>query len=140
MAVQIQDQTMTIEMLSHEIKRWFRYRVFHIAKNWTEADLACKNIGGHLVSLQDETEWNEVLGFIETECSSERGFWTSGTRLHNGTFTWKYRNPEINSALWFPGQPGGDGDCLHLHENMDYKLNDFYCSTKMCYICDLSQI
>ena len=61
-----------------------------------------------------------------------------GGRKVNGIWRWQGRvTGKIGYKLWGASEPSGDGDCIMIAQNMNYKFNDSPCtSTSFCFFCE----
>lgn len=69
---------------------------------WDEAVARCEEMGGHLVTIKDEAEYNKVVDIMET--SSAKFVWLGSYRAEDGL--WYYVTGErMTYAVWEVGEP-----------------------------------
>ena len=80
------------------------YRVFNKVKTWDEAEKYCRSLGGHLVTITDETE-NEFVKGIATTDGNKNLFWMGLYREYIGG-SWKWVTGEKAEYFnWAIGEP-----------------------------------
>ena len=106
-------------------------------KNWNDAEDFCQKEGGHLASVTSNATRDFVVeGMNRTGLDSA---WIGGNDIEEkGVWEWTDCTPwEV--TFWAPGQPSGDGDCLHHVFNMpwathlNHKWNDWNCDSRETY-------
>ncbi|XP_031440630.1 C-type lectin domain family 4 member E-like [Clupea harengus] len=83
--------------------------------NWTESRDACVTMGGHLVIINSQQEWE----FLKTK---GEGHWIGLTDVHEeDSWRWVDNTPLTYPKFWGTNQPDnyGDGeDCCHKSPNI----------------------
>jgi len=101
--------------------------------NWPDAQQACQEWGGHLVSIRSAEEQAQVAGFIQTQEPT----WTGGNDLlEEGAFTWTDGTP-FSYTNWHEDEPnnaGGREDCVAMWGANEW--NDWFCSSTAWYACE----
>ena len=64
------------------------------------------------------------------------GIWVATTKIGIGNYTWERNEQLIDSSLWRQNEPSGDGICVEMRVDMDYRLNDLYCGDSNLVICE----
>ena len=124
------------------------YQVFKADISWTDAQKACAALGGHLVVISDEAEYDEILRLAEDAGITR--IWIGCHRI-NGVDTWETDEPGYIN--WAKGEPTYvdrndqvSEDYFMLWNNNGWACNDnrddpckdypdFYSGT-MGYICE----
>ena len=103
------------------------YKLFDTGFTWIEANLYCEDLGGHLVTINDELE-QKFVELILTD-GTKNSYWIGGYRTTNNNFTW-VTGELMNYTNWAPGQPDnwtGSDDCLMIYRlqnpEQGYSLN-----------------
>ena len=125
------------------------YKVIKQDCSWTEAQQACISMGGHLVVIDDQDEYNEVVAMAEAEGVTR--VWIGCHRV-NGQMVWEKETDGF--IIWAKGEPTfvdtNDKvaeDYIMLWNNNGWACNDnrddpckdypqFYSGT-MGFICEL---
>lgn len=81
------------------------YTVINECMTWQEAEQYCEEHGGHLATIANEEEWNEVLAVMQQ--SGKEIFWLGGTRSGDD-FTWVDGTP-FTYSVFASGEPNDDG-------------------------------
>lgn len=104
--------------------------------NWFEADRHCRQLGGGLLSLQNQTQLQQINTWLNTTASFTAEFWTSGNTLgQKGDYYWQSTGERANYLPWSTGQPQiYAGDCLVLYANnyTNWGVTDFRLTVKTC--------
>ncbi|MDD6089159.1 MAG: lectin-like protein [Candidatus Limivicinus sp.] len=124
------------------------YQVFREDISWTEAAKKCQDLGGHLVVISDEAEFDEIVALAEANGISR--VWI-GLHRENGHEVWV--NGQDGYVRWAKGEPSYvdvndqvSEDYVMLWDNRGWAYNDnrddpckdypaFYSGT-MGYICE----
>ena len=106
------------------------------------AALTCNNIGGRLISLDDEREFHamqQILKHLPNNPTSQEAFWV-GAQVNRitGKFEWE-NGVKVKHGFWAKDQPAYDGnktvtECVLMVPIFDYKLDDFNCSLSASFI------
>ena len=114
---------------------------------WTEANSYCRNLGGHLVQLENQDQLQflqQGLNFVDgTSWTSHHYWWTSAADQDDeGSWIWSNSKKNVADFLWAENEPDncpdnsigvcvGDENCGALVSNgeaiADYYLKDFDC-------------
>ncbi|KAG2468454.1 asialoglycoprotein receptor 1 [Polypterus senegalus] len=106
--------------------------------DWNSARDYCISWEGHLLVVDNDTEWMFVTSFTKP-----RYYWIGLTDERTGKWEWvDGTDYKMHSQHWKPGQPdnwkghglGGGEDCAHLHN--DGRYNDDHCSRQYFYVCE----
>ncbi len=105
-----------------------KYTLFNRDFSWTEAKEWCESQGGHLVTIQDETEWNTVKTLL-----SQNGAYPVWLGAESTSGTWKWVTGEtMGFSDWEESQPDNANGLEHYlgthnyDRNYDcYKWNDY---------------
>ena len=100
-----------------KIFRGHRYKVFTEKTSWHDARDKCKELGGHLVIINDEQENNFVVQLMREAAAASGEF--EGTFVFAGAsdeakekqWIWVDGSP-VNFSLWMKGQPNNGGNPL----------------------------
>ena len=129
------------------------YQIFTENVSWDEAEQKCKDLGGHLVAINDEEEYNKVCELLGTV--SAKYVWIGCYRSSAGIMTWT-NGEEIDYYNWAYREPsykdsydGTAEDYIMLARQSDgsWKYNDSrmdpmadyarYYSGNIAYICEI---
>ncbi|GFR88225.1 macrophage mannose receptor 1-like [Elysia marginata] len=98
------------------------------------ADTQCSKLGGYLVEIDDQAEYN----FLKGEISDVQGDrFLSGANSVNGQGD--YRNWHSNMPVTFfqwKSNKTHSKPCIELHRSSDFKYNDIACSSKAKFVCE----
>ncbi|XP_032592009.1 C-type lectin domain family 4 member M-like isoform X1 [Drosophila grimshawi] len=109
-----------------------------VKKNWYAAVHRCHQLGAHLVSVQNQTEYDAIIAklsphkryWIDVNDLSEEGKYISHTTGIGAAFLNWY--PAFN-----PDNYGGNEDCGSFwYVGNRYGMNDFNCFCKCNFICE----
>lgn len=152
------------ESTTEEVKKVSSYSVHFGDVTWGEAVKACQNMGGHLVTIDSEEEFNQIMSLI-APYDKKSVFFLGGWRSADSyEYYWIDNNGyQYGSALngnshWLPGEPtfydqstGTAEDCMMMYYNNDvgqWIYNDVpgnyldfadYKSGRVAYICEIEQ-
>lgn len=111
-------------------------------KTWDAALVDCQALGGHLVYIEHEEEWDMISDFIEAHWNATGGWWIwVGARASppgSTSFAWG----SGQAATWFPAswwqsyRPGDSPDCMAVHPVSRLPLSARSCSYNMPYVCE----
>ncbi len=87
------------------------YRYFVHPVSWAEADVYCRNLGGHLVTISDAAE-NEFVRLMMQNGGYGEAWIGSNDIGHVGTYTWVTGEP-FTYSNWSPGEPNNGGGVQH---------------------------
>ncbi|XP_034478829.1 macrophage mannose receptor 1-like [Drosophila innubila] len=113
--------------------------------NWYEADRTCRSLGAELLSVQNQTQLQQIEKWLNTTLPFTLDFWTSGNSLgQKGVYFWQSNGEQARNMPWSPGQPrSADGDCLSLIANKlhntgyyDYGLKVNNCTFWASIVCE----
>lgn len=104
--------------------------------NWYEADRHCRQLGGGLLSLQNQTQLQQINTWLNATASFTAEFWTSGNMLgQKADYYWQSTGERASYLPWSTGQPQiYAGDCLVLYANnyTNWGVNNFRLTVKTC--------
>jgi len=114
------------------------YSFVKTAVTWPQADHACKQWGGQLVTIMDAKQNAYILGELARRWMG--GSWMGyNDRAAEGKWTWLYGNGCANYKNWKGGEPNGHRreNCGEIVHGWGWKgqWNDLGCNQKRSYIC-----
>ena len=131
------------------------YQVFNEDISWDAAEQKCKDMGGHLVAINDEEEFNKVCELLNG--TNAKYAWVGCYRSSSGNFTWT-NGDSIDYYNWAPNEPsvtdsydGTAEDYIMLARQSDgsWKYNDsrmnpvadysYYYSGRVAYVCEITE-
>lgn len=113
--------------------------------NWREADRHCSSLNAGLLSLENESQLQEISQWLNVTEPWIYEFWTSGNSLgHKGSYYWQSTGEQAKFLPWSAGQPQpANGDCLTLYANdhnlfgfFNYRLSVRDCSATAPLVCE----
>ncbi|XP_034478828.1 C-type lectin 37Da-like [Drosophila innubila] len=116
--------------------------------NWYEADRHCRSLGAGLLSIQNQTQLQQIEQWIAVKAPWVLDFWTSGNSLgQTGAYYWQSTGELARYLPWSPSQPQTkNGDCLVLESNKystagysDFRLSNKNCTHFGPHICEQQQ-
>ncbi|KAL7736060.1 hypothetical protein ACLKA6_003798 [Drosophila palustris] len=111
--------------------------------NWFEADRHCRSMGAELLSVQNQTQLEQIGKWLRKETHSFREFWTSGNSLggQKGTYYWQSTGELVPYLPWSNQPQPAKGDCLMLDSNYSYEflMSITNCTNYMPLICEQQQ-
>lgn len=103
------------------------YQIFKADVSWAEAQSRCRELGGHLVVINNQEELDEVVRLAENYGIDR--LWIGGHRV-DGTIVWE-TGEEVSFVPWGQGEPsyydsfdGVSEDYLLLWNNNGWVYND----------------
>lgn len=105
-------------------------------RSYAAAEADCVDQGGHLVSIHDQAELDEVVaGAFAVQGNS---WWIGLDDLADeGSFVWTDGSP-VDFESWAPGEPNDYDqveDCGHIADWAGGAWNDLYCDAAIPYVC-----
>eukprot|EP00057_Strongylocentrotus_purpuratus_P024473 XP_011678947.1 PREDICTED: C-type mannose receptor 2 [Strongylocentrotus purpuratus] len=107
-------------------------------KSWSDAQDYCQDLGGDLVTIETEREFNFLVDHYRYRYSN-KGFWIGLKYMSDGTYRWETEISEYPSdgSQWDSGKPDGAASGQHCVEfSAAQSYNDEDCSTALYYICE----
>ncbi|KAM8711232.1 hypothetical protein ACLKA7_000382 [Drosophila subpalustris] len=113
--------------------------------NWYEGDRLCRSLGAELLSLQNQTQLQQIEKWLNTTLPFVLDVWTSGNSLgQKGAYFWQGSGEQAKYLPWKTGQPQpAEGDCLTLQATKlantgysDYGLMVRQCSFWASLVCE----
>ena len=109
-------------------------------RNWTAAEDFCREEGGHLASMIDESFKDQILE--EMTKTRHEGIWLGGNDIEEKS-VWKWVDcTPWSVTFWAPGAPDSiHPECLALvlnspgHTHLNKKWNDRNCGDKLGFLC-----
>nr|XP_017015860.2 C-type lectin 37Db-like [Drosophila takahashii] len=102
---------------------------------WSEADGICRQMGGHLASLQSNQEWQALEGIV----SHSRFFWLDINDVASkGKYVSETTGENATFLKWDHNEPNnwnGNENCVHL-KAVTFLMNDVSCSSTYNFICE----
>ncbi|XP_020800741.1 C-type lectin domain family 4 member G-like isoform X2 [Drosophila serrata] len=103
---------------------------------WTTAVMKCRDMNAHLVSLQNEDEWNA----LRENLNQEHSYWTDiNDRAEENEFVSETTDRRAPFLQWDENEPNsspGAEDCVELRSDHDFRMNDVYCLEFKYFICE----
>ena len=104
------------------------YKVFHMDKTWKEAELYCRQMYGHLMTITSSDE-QDLLQHLSLR--KKTNYWIGGTdSVHEGEWTW-ITGEKWTYTAWHSGEPsnsqldtGEKEDYLQVCVDWNYQWND----------------
>lgn len=113
-----------------------KYKVFFEEKAWSYADAACKEWGGHLVSIKGKREQKKVETIIKARVgSTNKRFWT-GLKDHGGEDEWKWSD---GTPFAYENWADENKDCMFLEHSGLMKWHEGPCTMGLNFVCESSQ-
>lgn len=137
------------------VKKESTYQVFTENISWDAAEQKCKDMGGHLVAINDEEEFNKVCELLNG--TNAKYVWIGCYRSSAGNLTWtngddiEYYNWAANEPSLTDSYDGASEDYIMLVRQPDWswKYNDsrinpmasysYYYSGRIAYVCEISE-
>ncbi len=131
------------------------YQVFTEDISWDAAEQKCTDMGGHLVAINDEEEFNKVCELLNG--TNAKYAWVGCYRSSSGNFTWtngdsiEYYNWAANEPSVRDAYDGTAEDFIMLVRQDDgsWKYNDsrmnpvadysYYYSGRVAYVCEIAE-
>ncbi|GFR72907.1 lectin C-type domain containing protein [Elysia marginata] len=103
------------------------------------ADKQCSELDGFLVEIDDQAEYNFVVGKLRK--LSANHFFTGGNDIdEHGVWTFRHsKRPVAQFGNWYENNPnnlGGNQHCIEIVRSFNYQFNDQECDIKGNYICE----
>jgi hypothetical protein len=107
--------------------------------DWSSARDECRSAGYELVQVDDTAE----LAFLRLHTGSMD--WWSDARANTGDsdlwddpsrWFWDTSGDPVDTALWDPGEPSGNGRCAYLRDVNDDLLDDIGCGERRQILCE----
>ncbi len=89
-----------------------RYTVVQAAMTWEDARIYCESRGGHLATILDQDQMDEVTALLE-ENEIDTAWLGADNRNSSGGFRWVTGEP-FEFAAWGVGEPNNDGGEEHF--------------------------
>lgn len=84
-------------------KKEHSYEVYREDVSWTQAQKKCEELGGHLVNIGSQEEFNEVISLAETQGLEK--LWV-GCHRENAQLIWE-NDEDVSFYKWGRGEPSG---------------------------------
>ncbi|KAG7330527.1 hypothetical protein KOW79_006749 [Hemibagrus wyckioides] len=115
--------------------RCFQYQATRL--NWNSAEHHCQSLGGHLVSIHNEIEYQWVKAVIRAHDHKEKPAWIGLSDCQQKyRWVWSDGNP-VTFTRWNPGEPNHwFGECcVHMSFGRKKNWNDIHCHKKYPFVC-----
>lgn len=113
-----------------------KYKVFFEEKAWSAAEMACKEWGGHLVSIKGRKEQKKVEMIIKARVgSNDKMFWT-GLKEHDTEDDWKWSD---GTPFDFENWSDENRDCMFLDHSSLMKWHVGPCTKRLNFVCESQQ-
>ncbi|GFS00929.1 C-type lectin, partial [Elysia marginata] len=128
-----------------DVSERFRENLYFVSKvvarfNIQAADALCGLLGGYLVEIDDQEEYNFVLKFLQTVGGTE-SFFTGGNDLEKeGVFRFWRSNRLVTFLNWGGDNPSNSHDgehCIEIRFGHN-RYNDLDCNAQAKYVCEAS--
>ncbi|XP_077981645.1 uncharacterized protein LOC144436675 [Glandiceps talaboti] len=123
-----------------------RYEAFIGCETWHGAIASCRNKGGQLAIIGDESVDRQVQLFITNRGITHWGFWISAHDLSAEGYWTSHTGDPLTYHNWDDNEPdndphstsgcGGVEDCAVMWPSHQYKWNDAICLKRFGYICE----
>ncbi|KAJ8311765.1 hypothetical protein KUTeg_011120 [Tegillarca granosa] len=106
-------------------------------ETWHSAMDLCTSEGGHLARVTSRAE-NEYLK-MRARSFPDSNYWIDVTdQGAPGTYVYGSTQAPVNFLDWNPGEPNDvNHHCVGLYHRFDFKWDDFSCSNKRRFICEI---
>ncbi|XP_071370526.1 galactose-specific lectin nattectin-like [Centroberyx affinis] len=97
----------------------------------------CRSVGGDLVSIHSERDYNNVLCYLVRASGRPVRAWVGGQRQPNGRFAWS-DGSNMDFTRWKSGQPDfyrQNEKCMEMYAGRFGEWNDENCSVKKAFVC-----
>ncbi|CAC5385851.1 COLEC12 [Mytilus coruscus] len=101
---------------------------------WFQSEQRCRQIGGYLATVDDETE-NKWI--IDNRTYKDH-LWIGLTDLKEGEYRWSYDQTIAKYTPWYSGwgSKGTGHNCGLMYQNHPYTWLDYPCTQKFNYVCE----
>ena len=115
-------------------------------RNVPLADSICRSLGGYLLELDDQREFDFIYNFIKEKQLQEWGVITGMTDGdHDGIWTSRESGKQMTYFNWATGEPNKHfnaerrEDCVHLLKHLNYRMVAQFCQWERWerFICEL---
>ena len=124
-----------------EVHRGSKYFVSRTVSpfNIQAADSLCSMLGGYLVEIDDDDEFNFVLKFVK-HVGGARNFFTGGNDIEEeGVFKFWHSKRPVTFFTWGaasePSNSLNNEHCIEIRFDHD-RYNDWVCNSKAKYVCE----
>ncbi|XP_049338801.1 lactose-binding lectin l-2-like [Astyanax mexicanus] len=115
--------------------RCFAY--FGSEMDWAGAEAHCINLGGNLVSVHSENEYQMVKALIRTYDPKEKSSWIGLSNCQKkNSWVWS-DGSRYGYSKWNPREPNHKlGECcVHINDSSQKNWNDIPCKNKYPFVC-----
>ncbi|ELU13017.1 hypothetical protein CAPTEDRAFT_114612, partial [Capitella teleta] len=110
-------------------------------RSWPLAQAQCRAMGGHLVAMETEDEYNFVRQSLQNTPYVRHSWWTSATDMdREGSWVWAAADDRSMNTFgfWIENEPNdfGGEHCGILDQAHSFAMNDKNCSLKLPFICE----
>ncbi|KAM3875361.1 C-type Lectin CRL-like [Diretmus argenteus] len=130
-------------------KDWYKLdgkrcmKLFKDGKSHADAQLACEDECGHLVSMHNNNEFSEVLCLLMREYpKTQPQVWIGGKRQKNGKYAWT-DGSKFCFKRWTKNQPDfwkKKEECAEMNRGVFGGWNDYQCQMKQAYVCAVTVV
>ncbi|XP_058251799.1 type-2 ice-structuring protein-like [Hemibagrus wyckioides] len=116
-------------------KRCFRYQA--TSMNWESAEKHCQSLGGHLVSIHNENEYQLVKFLIGVHELKQKPTWI-GLSGCQQNFKWVWSDDtKVAFTKWNPAEPNRMfGECcVNINSGIKKDWSDMHCIMKYPFVC-----
>uniref|UniRef100_A0A3Q2D9N7 C-type lectin domain-containing protein n=1 Tax=Cyprinodon variegatus TaxID=28743 RepID=A0A3Q2D9N7_CYPVA len=108
--------------------------------DWASAERTCISMGGHLASIHDMREHQEIQHMIRTASYQTKPTWIGGYNAQQ-TEPWFWSDgSRFVYTSWCPGEPNntdGQQHCLQMNHSADKCWDDLYCGSQLPSLCKM---
>uniref|UniRef100_A0A3B1KJI9 C-type lectin domain-containing protein n=1 Tax=Astyanax mexicanus TaxID=7994 RepID=A0A3B1KJI9_ASTMX len=105
--------------------------------DWAGAEAHCINLGGNLVSVHSENEYQMVKALIRTYDPKEKSTWIGLSNCQKkNSWVWS-DGSRYGYSKWNPREPNHKlGECcVHINDSSQKNWNDIPCKNKYPFVC-----
>ena len=105
-------------------------------RHWVLNSVVCSTLGGYLVSIETEEEWQFINHEIQKRNTWNSSAWHIGlTRKRAGVWTWE-SGEQLNISKWRDSEPGDKNNMAEISKNGGL-FNGISTFDKNAYICEM---
>lgn len=133
-----------ITLTGEECPEGWAFRLYHCyyfsndTADWFSAWQKCNKLQADLVSIESETEFQNIIGQIKQRAAGKFRWWTSGSDLHQTSdWAWYGTKNKVYYQNFCSPEDIGIGRCLTLDAACGYQFVTESCEeTVIRYICE----
>ena len=105
-------------------------------RNWFFNSVVCSTLGGYLVSIETEEEWNFINYEIQKRRTWNTSAWHIGLENKDGVWVWK-TGEQMNISKWRDSEPDGNDTWAEISKNGGLFNGISRGDEKNAYICEM---